>query len=75
MVLTERRDPHDSQDMKNIRFSFVRRVSGDLQVLHVTYSTAKPQCDLSKNQKIKKPTDISTEDIFHLFRLETTLNN
>jgi len=39
MALTDRREPHDSHDMKNIRFSLVRRVSGDLHVLQVTYST------------------------------------
>jgi hypothetical protein len=39
MVLTERREPHDSHDMKKMRFSFVRSVSGLLHVLHVTYST------------------------------------
>ena len=39
MGLTERLDPHDSHDMKKIRFSFVRSVSGDLHVLQVTYST------------------------------------
>lgn len=36
---TERVDPHDSQVMKNSRLSLVRSVSGDLHVLHVTYST------------------------------------
>ena len=39
MALTDRLDPHDMQDMKKIRFSFVRRVSKDLHVLQVTYST------------------------------------
>lgn len=39
MGLTERLDPHDSHDMKKIRFSFVSSVSGDLHVLQVTYST------------------------------------
>src|SRR5258708_38208083 len=38
-AFTDRREPQDSQAMKKIRFSFVRRVSGDLHVLHVTYST------------------------------------
>jgi hypothetical protein len=32
------RDPHDSQVMKYNRFSLPRRVSGDRQILHVTYS-------------------------------------
>lgn len=40
IVATERLDPQDSHDMKKIRFSLLRRVSGDLHVLHVTYSTA-----------------------------------
>jgi hypothetical protein len=39
MALTDLLLPHDSQAMKKIRFSFVRRVSGDLHVLQVTYST------------------------------------
>ena len=39
MALTDLLLPHDSQAMKKIRFSLVRRVSGDLQVLQVTYST------------------------------------
>ena len=39
MALTDLREPHDSQVMKNIRVSFVKRVSGDLHVLQVTYST------------------------------------
>lgn len=39
MALTDRFEPHDSQVMKYRRFSFVRIVSGDLHVLHVTYST------------------------------------
>ena len=41
IAFTERLEPHGSQDMKNIRFSFVRSVSGDLHVLQVTYSTAE----------------------------------
>lgn len=39
IALTDRLLPHDSQAMKKIRFSFVSRVSNDLQVLQVTYST------------------------------------
>ena len=38
-AFTDRREPQDSQAMKKIRFSFVKSVSGDLHVLHVTYST------------------------------------
>jgi hypothetical protein len=41
MAETERDDPHDSQVMKKRRLSFVRSVSGDLHVLHVTYSTVE----------------------------------
>jgi len=41
MALTDLRLPHDSHAMKKIRFSFVSRVSGDLQVLQVTYSTVE----------------------------------
>jgi hypothetical protein len=40
MGLTLRLLPQDSHDMKKMRFSLVNSVSGDLQVLHVTYSTA-----------------------------------
>ena len=38
-ALTDRLEPHDSHEMKKIRFSLVRSVSGDLHVLQVTYST------------------------------------
>jgi hypothetical protein len=41
IAFTDRLEPQDSQAMKKIRFSFVRSVSGDLHVLHVTYSTAE----------------------------------
>jgi hypothetical protein len=41
MAETDCRDPQDSQVMNEIRVSFVRSVSGDLHVLHVTYSTVK----------------------------------
>lgn len=40
MALTDRLDPHDWQVIKYRRFSFDRSVSGDLQILQVTYSTA-----------------------------------
>ena len=43
IVLTDRLEPHDSHAMKKIRFSFVRRVSGDLHVLQVTYSTTNAE--------------------------------
>ena len=36
-------EPQDSQAMKNNRLSLVSKVSGDLQVLQVTYSTRKNQ--------------------------------
>ena len=39
IAFTDRLEPQDSQATKKIRFSFVSRVSGDLHVLHVTYST------------------------------------
>lgn len=42
IALTDRLEPQDSQAMKKIRFSLVRRVSGDLHVLQVTYSTVGP---------------------------------
>jgi hypothetical protein len=36
-------DPHDSHVMKYRRFSLPSRVSGDLQILQVTYSTTRNQ--------------------------------
>lgn len=39
MVETELREPHDSHVTKKRRFSLPSRVSDDLQILHVTYST------------------------------------
>lgn len=43
IALTDRLEPQDSQAMKKIRFSLVRSVSGDLQVLQVTYSTGETE--------------------------------
>lgn len=48
IALTDLLDPHDMHDMKKIRFSFVRRVSKDLHVLQVTYSTIKQYTDQHK---------------------------
>lgn len=39
MAWTERVEPHDEHVMKKRRLSLVMVVSGDLHVLHVTYST------------------------------------
>ena len=41
MAPTDLREPHDWQLTKSIRCSFSRSVSGDLHVLHVTYSTVE----------------------------------
>jgi len=41
MAETDCLEPQDSQVINEIRVSFVRSVSGDLHVLHVTYSTIK----------------------------------
>lgn len=38
MAATDLREPHDSHVIKYSLFSFVKLVSGDLQVLQVTYS-------------------------------------
>lgn len=81
MALTDRREPHDSQDIKNIRFSFVRRVSGDLHVLQVTYSTVG-----YRHASVNKPflgcisrdarlTDISPQYVLYLFWLEAALDD
>lgn len=43
IALTDLLDPQDMHDMKKILFSFVSRVSKDLHVLHVTYSTGHIQ--------------------------------
>ena len=51
IVATERLDPQDSHDMKKIRFSLLSRVSGDLHVLHVTYSTAAECQTILTNMK------------------------
>ena len=40
MLATDLREPHVSHCKKNSRVSFWRSVSGDLQVWHVTYSSA-----------------------------------
>ena len=84
MALTDLLLPHDSQAMKKIRFSFVRRVSGDLQVLQVTYSTVC--CCWKKERRFKifiywgrdeRPqlTHVAPKNILNLFLLETTFDN
>lgn len=75
IALTDRREPQDSQDMKKIRFSFVRSVSGDLHVLHVTYSTLTILALSMKSADVIKLTDITTQNILDLFRLETTFDD
>src|SRR6266850_1640139 len=58
-AFTDRREPQDSQAMKKIRFSLVRRVSGDLHVLHVTYSTnASCQINPAGALKVSRLTNI-----------------
>lgn len=78
MALTDRREPHDSQDMKNIRFSLVRRVSGDLQVLQVTYSTVGYR-HASANDTMPRVrarlTDIPPQHVLYLFWLEATFDD
>lgn len=74
MGFTLRLLPHDSQDMKKIRFSFVRSVSGDLQVLQVTYSTTSALAPLRCKRK-EKLTNIPPQDVFDLFLLEATFYN
>ena len=62
--------------MKKIRFSFVSRVSGDLQVLQVTYSTVGGDVRnliFFKNEQIL--THVPTEDVFDLLLLETTFDD
>lgn len=69
--------PHDSHDMKKIRFSFVSSVSGDLQVLQVTYSTVgrgKFRITLESTRGIPL-TDVSAQHVLHLFLLESTFDD
>jgi hypothetical protein len=74
MAFTLRRLPHDSHAMKKIRFSFVSSVSGDLHVLHVTYSTAThSQRKCRNNREVR--TDVPPQNVFNLFLLEPTLDN
>lgn len=75
--LTLRRLPHDSHAMKKIRFSFVRRVSGDLQVLQVTYSTFKGALGVKRRRPpdIMKHTNVSPQDVLDLFLLEFSLDD
>ena len=80
MALTDRREPHDSQAMKNIRFSFVRRVSGDLHVLQVTYSTVgshhvSVDTASRKRARVARLTNISPQYVLNLFWLEATLDD
>jgi len=80
MALTDRLDPHDMQDMKKIRFSFVRRVSKDLHVLQVTYSTIEQRGSAQiagggTRWEMRDHTDVTTKDIFYLFLLEATFDN
>ena len=78
MALTDLLLPHDSQAMKKIRFSFVSRVSGDLQVLQVTYSTVGGITTLDVNLFIEndsQPTHVAPKHVLNLFLLETTFDN
>lgn len=78
IALTDRREPHDSQDMKKIRFSFVRSVSGDLHVLQVTYSTSTILTILALCGKSVDGiglTDITTQYVLNLFGLETSFDD
>lgn len=76
MGLTLRLLPQDSQDMKKIRFSFVSSVSGDLHVLHVTYSTFFWGDGVSKYTGTwsNHRTNVSSKDVLHLFLLESTFD-
>lgn len=58
-------DPQDSHCKKNKRFSFVRIVSADLQVLQVTYSTELKELN----------TNVPFEHVLNLLLLETTLDD
>ena len=86
MALTDLLLPHDSQAIKKIRFSFVRRVSGDLQVLQVTYSTVccfivggkrggNNGLDWGRERMTLKLTHVAPKYVFNLFLLETTFDN
>ena len=87
MALTDLLLPHDSQAMKKIRFSFVRRVSGDLQVLQVTYSTIcccrwkRYNSNTLEIYFIEDETNdpqlthVTPKHVLDLFLLETTFDN
>lgn len=50
------REPHDSQVRKYNLFSLPSSVSGDLQILHVTYSTSsRSACGSVQNLEYDSP--------------------
>lgn len=61
--------------MKKIRFSFVSSVSGDLQVLQVTYSTENTSELEHRTRKSTRDTHVTAEDILDLLLLESTFDD
>lgn len=65
--------------MKKIRFSFVSKVSGDLHVLQVTYSTEEivrhVNIGVERRKQLYVLTHITTKDILDLLLLEATFND
>lgn len=77
MAVTERREPQELQVTKYRRFSpLLSSVSGERQVLHVTYST---MTRLANAQKLDKDlitlTNIPSENVLDLLLLESTLDD
>lgn len=70
MADTVRVDPHASHWRKNSRFSLVSRVSADLQVLQVTYSTGGRVSSVRDDH-----TNVPLQDIFNLLLLEPALDD
>ena len=58
-------DPHDSHVMKYSRFSLPSSVSGDLQTLHVTYSTKKSQHLTRATATVSPSTGEAVLDLIH----------
>ena len=76
MAVTLRREPQELQVMKYNRFSpLLSSVSGDLQVLQVTYSTFSLLAIVLDHHRVgDEHTDVSSKDILNLFLLETALD-
>lgn len=61
--------------MKKMRFSLVSRVSGDLHVLHVTYSTMLQWNEIWTMPNEENHTNVPPQNVFHLFLLESSFDD